>query len=106
LHLRNIVRLDGVPTLFDGVEFNDEISCVDVMYDLAFLLMDLWRRGLPAHANAVLNGYLAETADVDSARPAAVVPVVPRGGARQDRRGVRGADGGPGARGGAPSIGA
>jgi len=64
LHLRNIVRLDGVPTLFDCVEFNDEISCVDVMYDLAFLLMDLWRRQLPAHANAVLNGYLAETADV------------------------------------------
>ena len=66
LHLRNIVRLDGVPTLFDGVEFNDEISCVDVMYDLAFLLMDLWRRGLPAHANGVLNGYLAETADVEA----------------------------------------
>ena len=66
LHLRNIVRLDGVPTLFDGVEFNDEISCVDVMYDLAFLLMDLWRRGLPGHANAVLNGYLAETADVEA----------------------------------------
>jgi len=66
LHLRNIVRLDGVPMLFDGVEFNDEISCVDVMYDLAFLLMDLWRRGLPAHANAVLNGYLAETADVEA----------------------------------------
>ena len=66
LHLRNIVRLDGVPTLFDGVEFNDEISCVDVMYDFAFLLMDLWRRGLRVHANAVLNGYLAHTADVEA----------------------------------------
>jgi uncharacterized protein len=66
LHLRNIVRLDGVPTLFDGVEFNDEISCIDVMYDLAFLLMDLWRRGLPRHANTVLNGYLAETGDVEA----------------------------------------
>jgi uncharacterized protein len=66
LHLRNIVRLEGVPTLFDGVEFNDEIACIDVMYDLAFLLMDLWRRALPAHANAVLNGYLAETADVEA----------------------------------------
>src|SRR5689334_22352400 len=66
LHLRNIVRLDGVPTLFDGVEFNDEISCVDVIYDLAFLLMDLWRRRLPTHANAVSNGYLAETTDLDA----------------------------------------
>jgi aminoglycoside phosphotransferase family enzyme/predicted kinase len=65
LHLRNIVLLDGLPTLFDAIEFNDEIACTDVLYDLAFLLMDLWRRGLPAHANAVLNGYLAEAPDVE-----------------------------------------
>ena len=63
LHLRNIVLLDGRPTLFDGVEFNDKIACTDVLYDLAFLLMDLWRRGLPRHANAVWNRYLAETGD-------------------------------------------
>ncbi len=30
LHLRNIVLLDGAPTLFDAIEFNDDISCVDV----------------------------------------------------------------------------
>ncbi len=35
LHLRNIVMLNGRPTLFDGIEFNDEISCTDVFYDLA-----------------------------------------------------------------------
>ena len=63
LHLRNIVLVDGRPTLFDGVEFNDEISCTDVQYDLAFLLMDLWRRCLPRHANAVWNRYLATTRD-------------------------------------------
>jgi hypothetical protein len=60
LHLRNIVLLDGRPTLFDAIEFNDRIACTDVLYDLAFLLMDLWRRQLPGHANAVWNGYLAE----------------------------------------------
>jgi aminoglycoside phosphotransferase family enzyme/predicted kinase len=65
LHLRNIVLLNGRPTLFDGVEFNDEISCTDVLYDLAFLLMDLWRRTLPRHANVVWNRYLAETGDLD-----------------------------------------
>jgi predicted kinase len=65
LHLRNIVLLDGRPTLFDGVEFNDEISCTDVLYDLAFLLMDLWRRRLPRHANAMWNRYLADTSDLD-----------------------------------------
>jgi predicted kinase len=64
LHLRNIVLLDGEPTLFDAIEFNDEIACVDVLYDLAFLLMDLWRRALPAHANTVWNRYLGETGDV------------------------------------------
>ena len=64
LHLRNIVLYDGTPTLFDGVEFNDEVACVDVLYDLAFLLMDLWHRQLPAHANAVWNRYLSETDDL------------------------------------------
>jgi aminoglycoside phosphotransferase family enzyme/predicted kinase len=63
LHLRNIVLHNGTPTLFDGIEFNDEIACVDVLYDLAFLLMDLWRRRLPGHANAVWNRYLSETED-------------------------------------------
>jgi aminoglycoside phosphotransferase family enzyme/predicted kinase len=63
LHLRNICLLDGRPTLFDCVEFNDAIACVDVFYDLAFLLMDLWRRDLPAHANTVFNVYLQQTGD-------------------------------------------
>jgi hypothetical protein len=71
LHLRNIVLLDGRPTLFDAIEFNDEIACSDVLYDLAFLLMDLWRRHLPRHANVVWNGYLAETADLEG------IPLLP-----------------------------
>ncbi len=65
LHLRNIVLLEGRPTLFDAVEFNDEIACIDVLYDLAFLLMDLWRRHLPAHANAVWNQYLTDIGTLD-----------------------------------------
>lgn len=65
LHLRNIVLIDGRPTLFDAIEFNDEIACVDVLYDTAFLLMDLWRRDLPRHANELWNRYLTETGDVD-----------------------------------------
>ena len=65
LHLRNICLIEGAPTLFDAVEFNDDISCIDVLYDLAFLLMDLWRRDLRSHANAVFNAYLARTVDLD-----------------------------------------
>ncbi len=65
LHLRNIVLLDGQPTLFDAIEFNEEFASIDVLYDLAFLLMDLWRLGLPHHANVLWNGYLADTGDLD-----------------------------------------
>jgi hypothetical protein len=58
LHLGNIVVIDGRPVLFDAIEFNDRISCIDVLYDLAFLLMDLWRLGLRRHANELFNTYL------------------------------------------------
>ena len=59
LHLRNIVLIDGEPTLFDAVEFSDEIASGDVLYDLAFLLMDLEERGLRGAANRLFNRYLA-----------------------------------------------
>jgi aminoglycoside phosphotransferase family enzyme/predicted kinase len=59
LHLRNIVLLEGEPTLFAAVEFSDEIASGDVLYDLAFLLMDLEERGLRAAANRLFNRYLA-----------------------------------------------
>jgi hypothetical protein len=59
LHLRNIVLIDGEPTLFDAVEFSDDIASGDVLYDLAFLLMDLEERGLRAAANRLFNRYLA-----------------------------------------------
>jgi aminoglycoside phosphotransferase family enzyme/predicted kinase len=58
LHLRNICLAAGRPTLFDGIEFNRVISNIDVLYDLAFLLMDLHARGLDGFANAVFNRYL------------------------------------------------
>jgi hypothetical protein len=58
LHLRNICLVAGRPTLFDCVEFNPLISHIDVLYDLAFLLMDLHARGLDGFGNAVFNRYL------------------------------------------------
>jgi uncharacterized protein len=65
LHLRNICMLDGEPRLFDCIEFDDGIATVDVLYDLAFLLMDLWHRGFPELANLVANRYLDEADDED-----------------------------------------
>jgi uncharacterized protein len=61
LHLGNIVLIDGRPTLFDAIEFDPLVASGDVLYDLAFLLMDLAERGLKDAANIVLNRYLAET---------------------------------------------
>ena len=53
--------IDGRPVLFDAIEFSDLIASGDVLYDLAFLLMDLVERGLGAPANVVFNRYLQVT---------------------------------------------
>jgi aminoglycoside phosphotransferase family enzyme len=58
LRLANIYLSSGRPTLFDCIEFSDEIGCIDVLYDLAFLLMDLQMRGRCDLGNAVFNAYL------------------------------------------------
>ncbi len=62
LHLGNILQENGRAVLFDCIEFNDTLSEIDVLYDLAFLLMDLVFRGQMAGASRVLNGYLDEAA--------------------------------------------
>lgn len=63
LHLRNIVLIGGEPTLFDALEFDEDLATVDILYDLAFLVMDLRFRGRHFEANLVLNRVLAETRD-------------------------------------------
>jgi uncharacterized protein len=75
LHLRNIVLLDGVPTLFDAVEFDEAIATGDVLYDLAFLLMDLWERDLRWAANVIMNRYLAASGGEDHLTGLAALPL-------------------------------
>ncbi len=58
MHLGNIAMIDGEPTLFDCLEFNEEFATIDVLYDLAFLMMDLWARNLRTEATVVFNRYL------------------------------------------------
>ena len=65
LHLRNVCLFEDKPTLFDCLEFSDELASVDILYDLAFLLMDLEHRGLADFANLVLNRYLDLTGEDD-----------------------------------------
>ncbi len=62
LHLGNILFEAGEPKLFDCIEFNDLLSDIDVLYDVAFLVMDLWFRDRREAANRVLNAYLDEAA--------------------------------------------
>ena len=58
LRLANICLYSGRPTLFDCIEFSDEIGCIDVLYDLAFLLMDLQLHDRGDLCNVVFNAYL------------------------------------------------
>ncbi|MBB3770537.1 hypothetical protein FHS55_001132 [Angulomicrobium tetraedrale] len=58
LHLRNIARIAGAPVLFDALEFDEGLATIDLLYDLAFLLMDLGSRGEALAANRLLNAYL------------------------------------------------
>lgn len=58
LHLGNILLENGAPVLFDCIEFNDLLSDLDVLYDLAFLLMDLDFRGRRDAGVRALSGYV------------------------------------------------
>ncbi|PCM43089.1 AAA family ATPase [Marinobacter sp. ANT_B65] len=66
LHLANITVYDGKVTIFDCIEFNEPFRWIDVINDLAFLLMDLESRGEPALANLVLNTYLEYRDDFEA----------------------------------------
>ncbi|MCK1678624.1 AAA family ATPase [Bradyrhizobium sp. 147] len=61
LHLANIVLIGEQPVLFDAIEFDAQMATVDVLYDLAFTLMDLLHHDQARAANVVLNRYLAAT---------------------------------------------
>ena len=68
LHLGNIALLDGVPTPFDCIEFNASFRWIDVMNEIAFLVMDLLDHRLPRLAFRFLNAYLEITGDYAGVR--------------------------------------
>ncbi|HUJ85545.1 MAG TPA: AAA family ATPase [Burkholderiales bacterium] len=63
LHLGNVALIDGEPVPFDGIEFNEALRWIDVMNEVAFLVMDLFDRRLPRLAWRFLNAYLEATGD-------------------------------------------
>jgi len=75
LHLGNIAMIDGKPVLFDAIEFDPVVASGDVLYDLAFVLMDLIERSLQPAANALFNRYLNETARESDLDALAALPL-------------------------------
>ncbi len=67
LHLANLCRLDGALIGFDALEFDDRLSVIDTLYDLAFPVMDLTARGAPGLACLTLSRYTAWLDDADRA---------------------------------------
>ncbi|MEM9771043.1 MAG: AAA family ATPase [Cyanobacteria bacterium P01_D01_bin.73] len=63
LHLGNICLWQDKVALFDCIEFNEQFRFVDVMYDVAFTVMDLDHRGRSDLANLFLNTYVERTGD-------------------------------------------
>ena len=63
MHLRNLVWLDSGPAAFDCIEFNAHLRWIDIVSDVAFLVMDLQARQQQKLANRVLNSYLEITGD-------------------------------------------
>lgn len=66
LHLRNIAKYQEEVIFFDPIEFNEALRNIDVINDLAFLLMDLKARGEIGYAHRILTLYLEETGDYEA----------------------------------------
>jgi aminoglycoside phosphotransferase family enzyme/predicted kinase len=65
LHLDNVVQLGDEPTPFDAIEFDPDLRYIDVLEDLAFLVMDLLAHGRRDLAFRLLAAYLDATGDHD-----------------------------------------
>lgn len=63
MHLRNLAWLESGPIAFDCIEFNPQLRWIDVISEIAFLVMDLQQRKQYQLANRFLNSYLEITGD-------------------------------------------
>jgi aminoglycoside phosphotransferase family enzyme/predicted kinase len=63
LHLGNLALSNGEPFPFDGIDFSDNLRCVDTIDEISFLIMDLEAHDSPALAFRFLNEYLDQTGD-------------------------------------------
>jgi uncharacterized protein len=72
LHLGNISFWQNKLFLFDCIEFNEPFRFVDVMYDVAYIVMDMAVRQRPDLGALFLNTYIEQTGDWEGLR---VLPI-------------------------------
>ncbi len=63
LHLSNMTLINGKVTLFDCIEFNPKLRWIDVISEVAFLVIDILNFGYDCYAYRLLNQYLQRTGD-------------------------------------------
>ncbi|MCQ2913734.1 MAG: AAA family ATPase [Alphaproteobacteria bacterium] len=68
LNLRNIAICDGKVTVFNPIEFYDELTNIDILYDFAFLLLDMESKGLRRLSSILFNHYIALSGDTEGVR--------------------------------------
>jgi uncharacterized protein len=68
LHLGNMVLIAGKVRIFDAIEFNPALRWIDVISEVAFLVMDLIVRGRQDLGWRFLNTYLEHTGDYEGMR--------------------------------------
>jgi aminoglycoside phosphotransferase family enzyme/predicted kinase len=68
LHLGNMLLRNGDVEIFDGIEFNANLRWIDVISEIAFLVMDLSERGRPDFGWRFINDYLEISGDYDGVR--------------------------------------
>lgn len=62
-HLGNVALVDGDVTIFDCLEFSENLRWIDVVNEIAFMVMDLHDKRRPDLAARFLNRYLEITGD-------------------------------------------
>jgi predicted kinase len=68
LHLGNMVLLEGRVRVFDAIEFNPALRWIDVINEVAFVVMDLAAHGRRDLGARFLNAYLEHTGDYEGVR--------------------------------------
>src|SRR5579862_7804233 len=67
LHLGNIALVNGEPTVFDCIEFSEEMRWIDTMSEISFVVMDLAHGQRTDLGHRFLNAYLELSGDYGGA---------------------------------------